>query len=109
MLNKKNDRIKKEIEIVENHKNEKFVFNLFINGSSIISTRTIHNALDIFEKYLKGRYELKIIDASKEKSAVLKEHIIALPVLIKKQPFPEIRLLGDLSDTQKVIRDLLIN
>lgn len=108
MMNQSKDKIKNEFEVVEKHKRDTYVFNLFINGNSVISARTIQNAHSIFEKYLKGRYELKVIDASKEKSKIINEHIIALPVLIKRQPLPEIRLVGDLSDTQKVIKDLMI-
>ena len=108
MQKESTNKTNKFVEIVEKHKYEKYIFHLFINGTSILSAKTIQNALAIFEHHLKDRYELKVIDASKEKSFVIKEHIIAMPLLIKKFPFPEVRLVGDLSDTQKVTRDLLI-
>ncbi len=108
MLKEHTHKTNKLIEIVEKHKHEKYIFHLFINGTSILSARTIQNALSIFENHLKDRYELKVIDASKEKSYVMKEHIIAMPLLIKKYPLPEVRLVGDLSDTIKVTRDLFI-
>jgi circadian clock protein KaiB len=79
---------------------------LFITGASPNSVRAINNIKDICEKYLKDRYTLQIIDVYQIPEIAQKEQIIALPTMIKKSPAPERRLVGDMSDTQKVLRGL---
>jgi circadian clock protein KaiB len=79
---------------------------LFITGASPNSSRAISNLKDICEKHLKGKYELEIIDVYQQPLMAESEQIIALPLLIKKSPSPERRLIGDLSDTEKVLRGL---
>jgi len=83
-----------------------YVLQLFIAGLSPNSVRAITNIREICERYLKGRYDLKIIDIYREPSYAIKEEIIAMPLLIKRLPLPEARLIGDLSDTEKVLKGL---
>jgi circadian clock protein KaiB len=52
---------------------------------------------------------LRVIDVRQEKVLAEKEQIIALPLLIKKSPHPERRLIGDMSDTKKVLNGLGID
>lgn len=85
---------------------ENYVFQLFITGLLPHSVRAITNIREICERYLKGRYDLTIIDIYKEPSFAIKEDIIAMPLLIKRLPLPETRLIGDLSDTEKLLRGL---
>jgi len=86
---------------------ETYIFQLFVTGLLPNSARAIVNIKEICEKYLKGRYELEIIDIYQQPDRALKEQIIAVPVLIKKFPLPEARLIGDLSNIEKVL-DLLL-
>jgi circadian clock protein KaiB len=79
---------------------------LFVTGASPNSTRAIANLKAICEAYLKGNYELEIIDIYQQPLIAQKEQIIALPLLIKKSPGVERRLIGDMSDKQKVLRGL---
>jgi circadian clock protein KaiB len=55
---------------------------------------------------LKGKYSLEIVDVYQQEDVAEKEQLIALPLLIKKLPFPERRMIGDLSDTNKVLKGL---
>lgn len=87
---------------------EKYILKLFVTGILPNSARAVVNIKAICEKYLKGRYELEIIDIYQQPTLALTEDIIAIPVLIKKFPLPEVRLIGDLSDTEKVIKGLHI-
>jgi circadian clock protein KaiB len=80
-----------------------FVLRLFVTGASPNSTRAITNLRTICDKYIPGRYSLEIIDVYQQVEIAQKEQIIALPLLIKKGPLPERRLVGDMSDTQKVL------
>jgi len=85
-----------------------YVLRLIITGILPNSVRAIANAKAICEKYLTGRYELEIIDIYQQPSLALEEQIIAIPVLIKKLPLPEERVIGDLSDTKMVLDGLNI-
>lgn len=92
----------------ENPGGEKYVLKLFVTGILTNSTRAIVNIKAICEKHLEGKYELEIIDIYQQPELALEENIIAIPVLIKKFPLPEERVIGDLSDTEKVLKGLNI-
>lgn len=83
-----------------------YVLNLFITGILPNSARAVINIEAICEKYLKGRYQLEIIDIYQQPDLALTEEIIAVPLLIKKSPLPEQRMIGDLSDIEKVLKVL---
>jgi len=85
---------------------EIYKLRLFVTGATPNSTRAISNLKTVCEKYLKGNYELEIIDTYQKPLAAISEQIIALPLLIKKSPLPERRLIGDMSDTDKVLKGL---
>lgn len=84
----------------------KYILQLFVTGILPNSVRAIKNIKAICEKHLEGRYELEIIDIYQQPEFAVKENIIAVPVLIKKYPLPEERVIGDLSDFQKVLEGL---
>lgn len=85
---------------------EKYVLKLFVTGALPNSTRAVVNIKAICEHYLKGRFELEIIDIYQQPDLALEENIIAVPVLIKKFPLPEERVIGDLSDIEMVLKGL---
>lgn len=79
---------------------------LFVAGASINSVRAITNLKQICETYLAGRYSLEVVDVHQQKKLAEQYQIIALPLLIKHLPLPERRLIGDMSDTAKVLQGL---
>ena len=81
-----------------------YILQLFVAGILPNSLRAIENINVICEKYLPGKYELEIIDIYQQPDLALSEDIIAVPILIKKYPFPEERIIGDLSDTESVLK-----
>jgi circadian clock protein KaiB len=83
-----------------------FVLTLFVSGASPNSVRAINNLQKILETHINGNYQLRVIDVRQEKDLAEQEQIIALPLLIKKSPYPERRLIGDMSDTKKVLNGL---
>ena len=103
---KKITKKKKGKSAINGAEREKYILRLFVTGILPNSARAVANSKAICEKYLKGRYELEIIDIYQQPSLAFKEEIIAIPVLIKKFPLPEGRLIGDLSDTEKVLKGL---
>ena len=80
----------------------RFVLYLFVSGTSTNSMNAITNIKRVCEMYLKNRYELKIIDIYQQPEELVSMQILAVPVLIKKFPLPEKRMIGDLSNTEKV-------
>lgn len=83
-----------------------YVLRLFITGATPNSVRAVANIKQICEEHLKGKYSLEVIDVYQQQSLAEKEQLIALPLLIRKQPLPERRLIGDMSDTEKVLKGL---
>lgn len=94
------DRTPKETEKPD------FILRLFVTGASPNSTRAISNIKSICEEYLKGRYELEIIDVYQQPLTAEREELVALPLLVKKAPGSERRLIGDMSNKQKVLKGL---
>jgi circadian clock protein KaiB len=101
---------KRSVSGIENFDDEPtkpvFVLRLFITGASPNSTRAITNLKSICEQYLKDRYELEIVDVHQQPLIAEREQLIALPLLIKKAPGTERRLIGDMSDKSKVLKGL---
>jgi circadian clock protein KaiB len=79
---------------------------LFITGASPNSVRAIANLKAICAQYLEGDCVLEIIDVYQHPEVAQEEQIIALPTLINKGAGGTRRLVGDLSDTKKVLRGL---
>ncbi len=79
---------------------------LYVTGATPNSTRAIANIKEFCETHLNGNYELDIVDVYQQPLIAEKEQIIALPMLIKKSPLPQRKLIGDMSDTDKVLRGL---
>lgn len=79
---------------------------LFVSGAAPNSTRAITNLQEILEAHLPGRYSLTITDVRQETAVAEKEQIIALPLLIKLNPQPRRRMIGDMSNTEKVLAGL---
>jgi circadian clock protein KaiB len=85
---------------------KEYVLRLFITGATPNSVRALTNLKKLCEVYLKGKYSLEIIDVYQQADIAEREQLIALPLLIKKLPLPEKRMIGDLSDTDKVLKGL---
>jgi circadian clock protein KaiB len=90
----------------DNSSDAKYVLQLYITGATPSSTKAIRNLKKICEEYLHDRYELEIIDLYQHKTLSRDEQIFAAPTLIKKLPVPIRKLIGDLSDTEKVLLGL---
>ncbi len=88
-----------------NHSQEKpkYVLRLFVSGTTARSAAAIQNLKLICEKYLQGRYDLNVIDIYQQPRLALEEQIVAVPTLIKKTPGALRRIIGDLSDVEKVL------
>lgn len=79
------------------------VLYLYVTGTTPRSIRAIANLRKICEEHLKGRYELEVIDLYQQPELAAGNHIVAAPTLIKKLPEPLRRIIGDMSDTERVL------
>ncbi|HCX02748.1 MAG TPA: thiol-disulfide isomerase [Syntrophaceae bacterium] len=81
----------------------KYVLRLYITGMTPKSTRAITNVRKLCEQYLKGCYELEVVDIYQQPRLAKGEQIIATPTLIKKLPLPLRKLIGDMSDVERFL------
>ena len=86
--------------------NERYVLRLFVSGTSPNSVRAIKNIRDICDTHLNGNYDLEIVDIHQQPLLVKSEDVAAVPMLIKKFPLPKRRLIGDMSDKERVLKGL---
>lgn len=82
----------------------KYVFKLFISGMSVKSVRALENFNAIASAYLYGKHEVEIIDVAKDRQKAAEYQIFAVPALLKLSPAPRRTILGDLSETDKVLK-----
>ena len=85
---------------------EVFMLRLFVSGTSPNSVKAINNLKAICESNLAGRYELEIIDIHQQPELVKNDDVAAVPMLIKNLPLPKRRLVGDMSEKDKVLKGL---
>lgn len=104
---KKNDpKVKISTEEFENSlqkENAPYILKLYVTGSTPQSLRAIKNIRDICENNLKGLYVLEVINLYEYPELAKTEQIIAAPTLVKQLPLPLRRIIGDLSDSEKVL------
>jgi circadian clock protein KaiB len=86
--------------------NEKYLLKLYVTGRTERSERAIANLRRICDEQLAGAYEVRVIDVLENPQLAEDERILATPTLVKELPPPIRRLLGDLSDTDRVLLGL---
>ena len=80
-----------------------FILRLYVAGQTPKSVDAITNLKKICEDYLEGRYDLEVIDLYQQPQLAQGEQIIAVPTLIKKLPPPLRRIIGDMSNAERVL------
>jgi circadian clock protein KaiB len=81
---------------------ERYELRLYVAGMTPRSSRAISNIKEICEEHLKGRYDLKVFDIYQQ-TLTEGEQIVAVPTLVKELPAPLRRIIGDLSNREKVL------
>lgn len=79
---------------------------LYVTGSSPRAEQAVANLRRICEEDLHGDYELEVIDVLKHPELAESDRVLATPTLIKQLPPPLRRVIGDLSDKDKVLLGL---
>ena len=104
MTSKKTKTATEEFErAIAQPRPEEHTLRLYVAGMTPQSTRAIANIKQICEEHLKGHYTLEVIDIYQQPVLAAGEQIIAAPTLIKKLPLPLRRLIGDPSNTERVL------
>jgi circadian clock protein KaiB len=82
---------------------EIYVLRLYVVGASARSAQAIANVKKVCEERLAGRYQLEVVDVYQNPGLAAGEQIIAVPTLIKSLPRPLRRLIGDMSNINRIL------
>jgi circadian clock protein KaiB len=85
---------------------ENYVLRLFVAGMTARSTRAVANIRAICEQYMAGSYALEVVNLYAEPARAQSEQIVAAPTCVRTSPGPVRRVIGDMSDTARVIAGL---
>jgi circadian clock protein KaiB len=84
----------------------KYLLRLYVSRSTLKSKLAVENIQRVCAEHLKGRYDLEVIDIHDQANLARDEQIVAVPTLIKRLPLPLQRLIGDMSDLNRVLLGL---
>ena len=76
---------------------------LYVAGQTPRSLTAFKNLKDICEEYLKGKYHIEVIDLMENPTLARGDQILAVPTLVRKLPQPIRKIIGDLSNTERVL------
>jgi circadian clock protein KaiB len=76
---------------------------LYVSGQSPKSIRAFANLKHLCEEHLVGRYEIEVVDLLEHPSLAQSDDILALPTLVRRMPMPLRKIIGDLSNTERVL------
>ncbi|WP_344765477.1 circadian clock KaiB family protein [Actimicrobium antarcticum] len=79
---------------------------LYVAGQSSRSLNAYVNLTAICEQHLRGRYQIEVIDLFLHPQLAKRNQILAIPTLVRSQPKPERKIIGDLSNTERVLKSL---
>jgi circadian clock protein KaiB len=82
---------------------------LYVAGQSPKSLRAFANLKALCEEHLAGRYEIEIIDLVEHPSLARSDDILAIPTLVRHLPEPLRKIIGDLSNTERVLVGLRLD
>jgi circadian clock protein KaiB len=91
---------------MESRAGEKYILRLYVVDMSLKSIQAIKNIKCICEENLPNRYQLKVIDICQQPSLARENQIVAAPTLIKESPLPLRRIIGNMSNTKRVLMGL---
>jgi circadian clock protein KaiB len=77
---------------------------LYVAGATARSNRAIRVMKQICEEHLGNRCDFEVVDVYQHPELARTDHIIAVPTLVRSKPLPVRRMIGDLSDREKVMR-----
>jgi circadian clock protein KaiB len=84
----------------------RYVLRLYVAGTRSCSVRAIANIKRICERHLPGRYRLDVVDLYQQPARAKEDQVLAAPTLVRTEPGPVYRIVGDLSDERRVLASL---
>lgn len=82
---------------------ERWLLRLYVAGQTARSVSAFSNLKKLCEEHLQGKYEIEVIDLTLNPRLAKDDQILALPTLVRKLPEPVRKIIGDLSDTERVL------
>ncbi|MDB6024710.1 MAG: Circadian oscillation regulator KaiB [Verrucomicrobiales bacterium] len=82
---------------------EMWELRLYVAGQTSKSVTAFSNLKKICEEHLPGKYHIEVVDLLKNPTLAKGDQILAIPTLVRKLPTPIRKILGDLSDTERVL------
>ncbi len=92
-----------EFEMAMERRGTHYVLRLYVAGMTPRSQKAIENIKEICETYLPGRYDLEVVDVYQQPERAKEAQVVAAPTLVKRLPLPLRKLIGDMSDTDRVL------
>lgn len=96
------DSVNSEMEFKKSG-SERWILRLYVAGQTQKSITAFHNLKKICEEQLQGKYEIEVIDLIKNPQLSREDQILAVPTLVRKIPEPIRKIIGDLSNTERVL------
>ena len=84
-------------------KSDVFLLRLYVAGQTPKSMTAFANLKNICEEHLAGRYKIEVVDLLKNPTLASGDQILAIPTLVRKLPEPVRKIIGDLSNTERVL------
>jgi circadian clock protein KaiB len=100
VMNSNRKRVEENLEAIEK---DKWVLRLYVAGKTPKALTAFTNLKKICEEQLKGKYSIEVIDLMINPQLSAEYQILALPTLVRKLPVPVRKIIGDLSDTERVL------
>jgi len=85
---------------------EDYQLRLFVTGHTQKSMRAVRNVTRLCEQHLRGNYDLKVFDLYQQPELATEHQLVAAPTLVKVLPLPPRRMIGDMSDSSRVLAGL---
>jgi circadian clock protein KaiB len=97
--------IKKPTKLVRpvEEKLETYILRLYVAGQTPKSMTAFANLKKICEEYLEGRYQIQVVDLLENPKLASGDQILAVPTLVRRLPIPIRNIIGDLSNTERVL------
>jgi circadian clock protein KaiB len=83
-----------------------YVLRLFVTGQTEKSARAVRNVTKLCQSHLQGRYDLEVVDLYQQPELAAQHQLVAAPTLIKMLPLPPRKMVGDMSDSTRVLAGL---
>ncbi|UFS69971.1 circadian clock protein KaiB [Geomonas sp. RF6] len=82
---------------------EKWILRLYVAGQTPKSVAAFANLKRICEEHLEGMYQIEVVDLVVNPALARNDQILALPTLVRRLPPPMKKIIGDLSNTERVL------